>query len=262
MTARVWRSVDEMARHGHFENDGYDDDSDDLPGQLNAGERIGGPPLNRRARTAKRSGAALALALGGGWIALNYPETVSAWMPDLSALKAAATKLAQAPPVEPRPAEPPASAGPPVIQPLAQVEVAATPGADPKAEAVAPSSPTAAEEQAEAALPAAGLDAFAKRATAAGLHPDLSRVLLSKLSPADYRNAAIAIKTALAETPDSGVYVYPSDRKDGLALFQVKFVPGAGSGCRRYVVEITKDRWLTTALPVEKCGTSLKASAH
>jgi hypothetical protein len=82
--------------------------------------------------------------------------------------------------------------------------------------------------------------------------------LLDRLSPTDYRNAGIAIKTALAETPDSAVFVFPRQRKPELALFRVHFVPGAAPGCRRYVVAITKDGWLTTALPMEKCGPQTK----
>jgi len=89
---------------------------------------------------------------------------------------------------------------------------------------------------------------------AVGLHPDLSRVLLARLSATDYQNAGIAIKTALAETPDTGVFVWPRQRKPELALFQVRFVPGAAPSCRRYVVTVTKDGWLTTAPPMEKCG--------
>ena len=56
-------------------------------------------------------------------------------------------------------------------------------------------------------------DPYQVRAAAVGLHPDLSRALLARLSPADYRNAGIAIKTALAETAEkylkkgSAVYV-------------------------------------------------------
>jgi surface antigen len=87
-----------------------------------------------------------------------------------------------------------------------------------------------------------------------GLHPGLSRVLLSRLSEADYKNAGIAIKTALAETPEGSAFLYPRERKTGLALFKVHFVQGAGSDCRRYVVTITKDGWATTAFPMEKCG--------
>jgi len=98
-------------------------------------------------------------------------------------------------------------------------------------------------------------DPYQKRAEAVGLHPELSRVLLARLSSADYRNAGIAIETAIAQTPDNGVLVWPRQRKPEQALFQVRFVAGAAPGCRRYVVSVTKDGWLTTALPMEKCGT-------
>ncbi len=94
-----------------------------------------------------------------------------------------------------------------------------------------------------------------KRAEAVGLHPELSRVLLARLTETDYRNAGVAIQTAVAETPDNAVYIWPRQRKSGLALFQISFVPGAAApDCRRYVVTIAKDGWLTTALPMEKCG--------
>ena len=79
-------------------------------------------------------------------------------------------------------------------------------------------------------------DPYQVRAAAVGLHPDLSRALLARLSPADYRNAGIAIKTALAETAETAVYVWPRQRKPEEALFKVRFVPGAAAGCRRYVV--------------------------
>ena len=99
-------------------------------------------------------------------------------------------------------------------------------------------------------------DPYQKRATAVGLHPDLSRVLLKRLSPTDYRNAGIAIQTAVAKTPDDAVFVWPRQRKPELALFQVHFVRGAAPDCRRYVVTVTKDGWSTTAPPMEKCGTN------
>ena len=79
---------------------------------------------------------------------------------------------------------------------------------------------------------------------------------LAKLSPADYRNAGIAIQTAVAKTPDNGVFIWPRQRKPDLALFEVHFVPGAAPDCRRYVVTVTKDGWSTTALPMEKCGSN------
>jgi hypothetical protein len=127
----------------------------------------------------------------------------------------------------------------------------------PKASAsLPPAAPEAGEAAAQPLPPpvADPADPYQTRALAAGLHPGLSRVLLTRLSPADYRNAGIAIKTALAETPDDGVFVFPPQRTPELALFNVRFVQGAASGCRRYVVTITKDGWLTTALPMEKCG--------
>jgi hypothetical protein len=77
--------------------------------------------------------------------------------------------------------------------------------------------------------------------------------LLARLSPTDYRNAGIAIQTALAETADSAVFVWPRQRKPAHALFRVHFVPGAAPDCRRYVVTVAKDGWSTTALPMEKC---------
>lgn len=94
---------------------------------------------------------------------------------------------------------------------------------------------------------------FQQRALAVGLHPGLSRVLLERMSPADYRNAGIAIQKALKQ-PNDAVVVWPRQRKPELALFRVRFVPGAAPDCRRYVVTITKDGWTTTALPMEKCG--------
>jgi hypothetical protein len=119
---------------------------------------------------------------------------------------------------------------------------------------IAPAS-TPYEAPASATRDADLADPYQKRAVEVGLHPGLSRAVLERLSPADFRNAGIAIRTAVAETPDAGVLVWPRQREAGLALFKVHFVQGAAQGCRRYVVSITKDRWLTTALPMEKCGT-------
>jgi len=95
------------------------------------------------------------------------------------------------------------------------------------------------------------------RAAAVGLHPELSPVLLARLSATDYRNAGYAIETAVRETPDTGVFVWPRQRKPELALFSVRFVAGAAPGCRRYVVTVVKDRWLTTAMPMEKCSAEM-----
>ena len=100
-------------------------------------------------------------------------------------------------------------------------------------------------------------DPYQKRALDAGLHPDLSQAVLSRLSDADYKNASTAISTALAETPDNGVLVWPKKAAAKRALFEVHFVRGAGSDCRRYVVTVTLERWSTTAPAMEKCGADL-----
>ena len=84
-------------------------------------------------------------------------------------------------------------------------------------------------------------------------------MLLARLSATDYRNAGVAIETAVAKMPDTATFVWPRQRTPELALFQVHFVPGAAPHCRRYVVTVTKDRWSTTAAPMEKCGSNVAA---
>lgn len=102
-----------------------------------------------------------------------------------------------------------------------------------------------------------------KRAEAAGLHPELSHVILARLSTADYQNAATAISRAVAHTGDDDALLWPKQRKAGQAQFKVHFVEGAAAAdCRRYVVTIAKDGWLHTALPMEKCGVVRKQQAQ
>jgi hypothetical protein len=152
------------------------------------------------------------------------------------------------PPLSPLPSPPEEIANMPPKPPLTTASI--QPVAPPAPE------PLAAEPLA-APLPPPVIDPkdpYQKRALAAGLHPDLSRVLLSRLSAADYKNAGIAIQTALTETAGTDTYVWPRQRKPELALFEVHFVAGAPPACRRYVVKVTIDGWLTTALPMEKCG--------
>lgn len=108
--------------------------------------------------------------------------------------------------------------------------------------------------------PPAALTPAQRRAEAAGLHTGLSRVLLERLTAADYRNATEAIRRALAAPRDDGPYVWPPRTEGSSAQFTVRFVAGAAQGCRRYVVTILKDRWETTALPVERCVQSRSAS--
>jgi hypothetical protein len=212
-------------------------------------------------------GAIILITLGGSWALLGdhttWPDwqslgtAVSSWMNRSAPGPVERAALATATPYPLARIEPPTrpaalDATPPTPQPPAvrSVEPPAT------ASALAPVAKDA-DEPAIAPLPPPIVDPadpYQVRASAVGLHPDLSRVLLERLSPADYRNAGIAIQTAMAETPNGAVFVWPRQRKPELALFQVRFVPGAAPTCRRYVVTITKDGWLTTAPPMERCG--------
>lgn len=103
-------------------------------------------------------------------------------------------------------------------------------------------------------------DPYQKRALAAGLHPELSRVVLSKLSDKDFSNAQTAISKAIATVADNETLVWPQKRVPNLAVFKVHFVAGASPDCRRYVVVIAMDGWSTTAMPMEKCGVKAPSS--
>lgn len=241
----------------------------DFADDLRPSDRVG-RPLPSTGVTLLKRGVLLALVIGGGWAAYANQDTVVPLgrqiMAKVTATVSAALEARQGvpaasapetlPPIEtkrlaasiPTSAPPPASAMP---QPAAP----AVPEPDPAAKP--PASEPAATAAAVEPLPPPIVDRsnpFQMRAEAAGLHPGLSSVLLASLTDADYRNAAHAVKTAIAETPDDGTFVWPRQRKPELALFQVKFVQGAAPTCRRYVVSVTKDRWLTTAPPMEKCG--------
>jgi hypothetical protein len=92
-----------------------------------------------------------------------------------------------------------------------------------------------------------------KRAMAAGLGANLPNVLLTRLNKGDLENAAYAIKTAIAKTPDDGLFAWPPSPARHQASFEVRFVQGAAEGCRRYVVKVTKERWSSTSAALEKC---------
>ena len=98
-------------------------------------------------------------------------------------------------------------------------------------------------------------DPVQMRAAAAGLHPQIPRDLLARLTPTDLRNAGIAVQTAVAEAPDGEVFVYPRERRADLATYQVRMLRAVHPECRRYVVTLTKDGWSTTAPPMENCET-------
>lgn len=226
---------------------------------MSPAERIGRPPESRR-RSAIRKAILLAALAGAGWVGVeNYTALRAVWdkaaaflpaAPSGSALvrggttsgtevaARAATEADRAPvlPTVELPPPPPAP------------ETASTDGP----EAVAPSTPAGSASAIGAGE--ATTDPLRKRAEAIGLHPDISRALLERLSAGDFKNAGLAIAKALAETADDGALVFPAKREAGVALFRIHFVTGAGPDCRRYVVAIAKDGWLTTALPMEKCG--------
>jgi len=254
-------------------------------GDLFPGERIGRPLVGRGRRLMVRGGIVLLIALAGGWVWLDEEATWRGWLQAVTGAVSRTMDLGAAGPVKPTTASVATTAPSAIVErttkpaaldvrpssspPPASTDTA-TPGAAPSQAAPSPTT---------AALPATtGADAppvpayqpptvdpadpYQVRAAAVGLHPELSRVLLARLSPEDYRNAGIAIQKAVAETPDSGVFVWPRQRKPELALFQVRFVPGAAPDCRRYVVTIAKDGWVTTALPMERCGPQAKAPAR
>jgi hypothetical protein len=258
----------------------YDADSISAHLELSANDRISPPNRNRAGKWIRRTCAIALFALVGTWVAqledkaawwgwlqteagnvasvvesrMRSPAPTAQIETPIAAPIANAEPAAKSAPLLPPPAQAPseqaAATSPPVPAPAippSPITTASLPapsaarGTDNGPSAYVPAKPTAAEP-------------YQKRAEAAGLHPEISRVLLERLSPVDYRNADAAIKTALAETPDTGVLVWPRQRRPDLAQFEVRFVSGAAAECRRYVVSILKDGWSTTAMPMEKCG--------
>ena len=241
------------------------------------GEPIARPRGRRPDASMARALLVVGLLSGVGWALF---KTEALWRPLVTPLLEQAAgeisgvyaRLTVAPePVKPRAAEvsPPASD---VTALQTARDVGDTPGAQ-AGEAMQQAAPANSSGEAPAteasdgpedgmAPPAAPLpppqadpaDPYQGRALAAGLHPKISRVLLARLTEEDYRNARAAIAKALAEVADDGKLEWPKQRAPGRALFTVHFVPGAAAECRRYVVSVTKDRWTTTALPMERCG--------
>jgi hypothetical protein len=264
------------AQHPHIRPFAYDSYGDldtgprFLEDELSAGERIGAP-VKRRGRRLLRRILILLILFGAAWAVLGHPSTwpVERWA---SYLKTQAAAVYAA--IERKVSESAVAARQPVAEqpkPIA-LERSLPPASEPVPIATAPPSvpetpkgsqiatgslPAAAETQPPPPLPPPSVDRsdpYQVKAEAVGLHPGLSRVLLKRLTETDYRNAGYAIKTALAETSEGSSFLWPRERKGGLALFKVHFVQGAGPECRRYVVTITKDGWATTAFPMEKCG--------
>jgi hypothetical protein len=240
-------------------------DEDGAFDELTAGERIAPPQNGSPANTFLSALVAIAIGAAGVWAISQNPWALgSAVMMARTAI--GATAAPDAPPAPAPVTE--LGAEEAVKQPLPEVAVVQAPASSAgeampldDVAAAAPSGETAAaaDEPESERLPPPSVDPkdpYQKRAAAVGLHPDISRVLLTKMSATDFRNADHAIKTALAKTADGETFVWPRKEEPKVARFEVRFVAGAPRDCRRYVVVVSKDRWSTTARPMETCGAS------
>ncbi|MGE0764852.1 MAG: hypothetical protein AB7L90_00155 [Hyphomicrobiaceae bacterium] len=263
-------------------SDEFRDHTDFLRWELAVDERVGRPLARRRRWPRWLAAVSLCLA-GGGWAMIDDKPAAQDWLKsqfaagiDFARTLIPETGVAPAVPaalpplalphlrlIEPTmlQAAKPAAAG--VLQASATGNVPAVSESTNIAverlnsEPASESEPTpAVEPERPAPLPPLPplTDPLQKKAEAAGLHPELSRALLQSLSATDFKNAAVAIKKAIAETPDDGVLLWPPKPSRGAARFRIHFVPGISPSCRRYVVGVGKTGWLTTALPMERCG--------
>jgi hypothetical protein len=272
-----------MAGHAYSRSaspsDEFHEHTDFLRWELMPDERVGAPVRGPRRWPRWFAVAALALA-GGGWAMVDDKPAAVEWF---SSQAASAMGLAKSIIGEIGAGEPAAPSSPPLklaalqlfdsallstaIVYLPRRDVAANEVAAPvsvpevanegAAEKPAPETESnAAGSDKPAPLPPLPplTDPLQKKAEAVGLHPELSRAVLESFTSADFKNAAIAIKKAIAETPEDGVLIWPPKPARGLARFRVHFVPGISPACRRYVVGVAKSGWLTTALPMERCG--------
>lgn len=276
MPARAYRATETSPSAEQFR-----EHSDFLRWELDPRERVG-PPLVPRRQMWWLRGIAMLVACGVGWASYQDPAGTWEWT---SASFSSVISLGRALLAGHSATHPPAGAtAPPLaLAPLRLIEpellrgagvdaaaqsaeraatdAAATPdAAAQKAEATEEHAEPPTEAEKPAPLPPLPplTDPLQKRAESVGLHPELSRALLQRLTATDFKNAAFAIRKAIAETPDDAVLVWPPAPKRGLAHFRINFVPGISPSCRRYVVGVGKDGWLTTALPMEKCGVKRK----
>lgn len=270
MASRAFQSIEDIPLY-----EPADASNSCAPVEFYAGERICPPGSLPRRRPVRRYLKLATTTAACAWAWVSVPEDMR-WHALETIERAIATRIAMnsapggvAPAMDPE--EIAALAAPQAAPPLpearqiaeAPAEKAGVPAPEPAAtEPSKPASqdPPAMEKQEEAPPPLPPpvvdpADPYQQRALAAGLHPDLPRVVLKTLSEVDFRNAKAAIKSALADTPFDGVHAAPKGGGGAkLALFEVRFVRGSDPTCRRYVVTVTKNRWSTTAPPMEQCG--------
>lgn len=227
---------------------------------LDPGERLGGPPPRRR-RRALRFMLVLALAGAGTSIWLERRDELSILLAQAIA-RVDEFKTAQQrepardtdKPAEPLPVDDKDVASLPVVGEAREPVAVGMPDTAPGAP---PADPDAGkEETVPDRLPpvtADPADALLQKALASGLHPGLSRALLEKLTPEDFRAAAGAIAEMMSKGAASPPIVRPRRREAGRAQFRIRLVAGAPTACLRYVVQIAKDGWETTARPMERC---------
>ena len=214
-----------------------------------ADERIGGPLDRERRQSLPWLGIASAVSacvyLIFFQVGVDWPNPVQA------APQQAAVAQAQAPALPLEQSEPALASTslPPIINTtpsptVATEETETTPAVEPSEQPDATATETAATPPVQPLPPPVvdKSDPYQVRALAAGLHPGLSRALLVRLTKTDFKNAAHAIRTALAKTPDDKVFVWPRGRSKKVTRFQVRFVPSISSECRRYIVEVDQGR--------------------
>jgi hypothetical protein len=256
-------------------------DFDTFAGGLEPDERIG-TPLPGRRKSGFRTLFLVAVLGGGAWAAVatglvpaNFAQEtampavrsaydfilakareIAARHEDAAPPPAAATDAVAPPSLAALVAQPQTSGEIPPLMTVAPIEEpASAPAVTSEPEPVSTESlGEAYAEKAEPAEEPGDKSPKRKEAIAVGLSPDLPNVLLSRLSKADFKNADYAVKTALAKTADDDRFSWPLKPSGQQALFEVRFVPGAAEGCRRYIVTVTKDRWTSTSAALEKCG--------
>ena len=207
-------------------------DSDTRFESVYAEERIGGPLRSERRQSLPWLGIASAISAS---VYLIFFQVGADWRsPVQAAPQPAAVSQAESQSGSQEQSEPALASTniAPIITnaptPSVTVEVAAPEPTSEPSEQPEQNSEQQAEAPPVAPLPPPVVnkdDPYQVRALAAGLHPGLSRALLVRLTKTDFKNAAHAIRTALAKTPDDKVFVWPRGRSTKVTRFQVRFVP-------------------------------------